>query len=109
MTNKELQKMMEFVIQRQEVFAENMDKAEKRMSRLERGFVAVFDLVNETAKLQKELTESQTELRAKHEELVEAQKNTDERLNVLINVVEKFISEKRNGSKRNHRKRKDRG
>ncbi len=96
MTNKELQKMMEFVIQRQEVFAENMDKAEKRMSQLEKGFVGVFNIVSETAKLQKELAVSQTEIHAKHKEIVEAQAHTDDRLNALINVVEKVISS-RNG------------
>ena len=90
MTNKELQKMMEFVIQRQEVFAENMDKAEKRMSQLERGFVSLFNVVNETAKIQKELAESQKELQAK-------QSHIDDRLNALINVVERFISEGGNG------------
>jgi small-conductance mechanosensitive channel len=90
MTNDELQKMLEFVAQRQEVFADNMDKAEKRMNQLERGFVALFNVVNDTAKLQKELAESQKELQAQ-------QAHTDERLNALINVVEKIITEGRNG------------
>lgn len=98
MTNKELHKIMEFIIERQEVFAENMDKADKRMGRLERGFVALFDFNNETARIQRELTESNKELR-------EAQKHTDEKLNVLIDVVEKFISEKPSGRGRNGRKR----
>jgi small-conductance mechanosensitive channel len=96
MTNEELQKMMEFVIQRQEVFAENMDKAEKRMSQLEKGFVGLFNIVNETAKLQKELAESQKVLQTKQDALTESQAHTDERLNALINVVERIISE-RNG------------
>lgn len=90
--------MMEFIIERQEVFADNMDKADKRMSRFERGFVALFDFHNETARMQRELTESNKELR-------EAQKHTDEKLNVLVDVVERFITEKRNGRKRNGNKR----
>jgi small-conductance mechanosensitive channel len=90
MTNEELQKMLEFVAQRQEVFAANMDKAEKRMNQLERGFVSLFNLVNETAQIQRALAESQKELQAQ-------QAHTDERLSALINVVEKFISEGRNG------------
>ena len=85
MTNEEIQNMMEFIIKQQEVFAENMDKAEKRMSRLESAFVTVFNLVNETAKLQKELTESQ--------------KHTDGKLDALINIVEQHISEGRNGER----------
>lgn len=90
MTSDELQKMLEFVAQRQEVFADNMDKAEKRMSQLERGFVSLFNVVTETAKIQKELAESQKEIQTQ-------QAHTDDRLNALINVVEKFISDGRNG------------
>jgi len=85
MTNEEIQNMMEFIIKQQEVFAENMDKAEKRMSRPESAFVTVFNSVNETAKLQKELTESQ--------------KHTDGKLDALINIVEQHISEGRNGER----------
>ena len=97
MTSDELQTMLEFVAQRQEVFADNMDKlsqtmdkAEKRISHTERGFVALFNVVSDTAKLQKELAESQKELQAQ-------QAHTDERLSALINVVEKIITEGRNG------------
>ena len=97
MTTDELQKMLEFVAQRQEVFADNMDKlsqtmdkAEKRISHRERGLVALFNIVNDTAKLQKELAESQKELQAQ-------QAHTDERLSALINVVEKIITNGRNG------------
>ena len=74
MSNEEIQKMLEFVIKQQESFAENMEKAEARMSRMEGALVGVFAIVTETAKTQKEL--------------VEAQKQTDERLNALINIVE---------------------
>jgi uncharacterized membrane-anchored protein YhcB (DUF1043 family) len=90
MANEEIQQMMEFIIKQQELFAENMEKAEKRMNQLERGFVSLFNVVNDTAKIQKELAESQRELQAQ-------QAHTDERLSALINVVEKFISEGRNG------------
>jgi hypothetical protein len=90
MTNEELQKMLEFVAQRQEVFADNMDKAEKRMSQLERGFVSLFNVVNDTAKIQKDLAESQKELQIQ-------QAHTDDRLSALITVVEKIISDGRNG------------
>lgn len=82
--------MLELVAQRQEVFADNMDKAEKRMNQRERGFVSLFNVVSDTAKIQKETAESQNELQAQ-------QAHTDERLSALINVVEKFISEGRNG------------
>lgn len=96
MTNEEIQKVLEFVIKQQEGFAENMEKADARMNRLEGTFVGVFNMVNETVKTQKEFAESQKQLAASHQKLVEAQARTDERLNILINTVERYI-EGRNG------------
>ena len=90
MTNEEIQKTMEFIIKRQESFAENMEKAEARMSRFETAFVGIFNLVNENTKALKELTENVNQL-------TEAQSNTDERLNIFITTVERYISERRNG------------
>lgn len=100
MTNEEMQRMMEMIINSQEVFAGNMEKAEARMSRLETAFVGLFNIVNETAKTQKELAGSQKELAEAQKELAAAQRHTDERLNALINTVERFISEGRNGQPR---------
>ena|SRR2546423_2863515 len=106
MTNKELQKLMEFIAERQEVFSANMDKlneamdkADKRLSRLERGFVALFDLQSETSRIQKDMAEANRELQ-------QAQKHTEEKLNILIDVVERFISENRNGKQANGNKSK---
>lgn len=90
MTNEEIQRTMEFIIQRQEEFAGNMEKAEARMGRMETAFVTLFNLVAETAKAQKELAITVSEL-------VTAQAQTDERLSALINTVERYISEGRNG------------
>lgn len=84
MTNEELRRLMEFIVKRQEGFAENMDKADVRMTRLEGAFVGLFNIVNETAKAQKEVSESQ-------KSLVEVQRHTDERLNILINTVERYV------------------
>ena len=96
MTNEELQKRLEFIINQQESFAENMEKADARMTRLEGGFVGLFNVVNETVKVQKELAEVQKEMAESQIVLVEAQTRTDERLNILIGTVERYI-EGRNG------------
>ena len=87
MTNEEMQRMMEMIINSQEVFAGNMEKAEARMSRLETAFVGLFNIVSTARRkeAQKELAEAQKELAA-------AQRHTDERLNALINTVERFIA-----------------
>ena len=92
MTKDEMQKMLEFVAQRQEQFADNMQQADARMNRFESAFVGLFALTNENAKAIKELREAQAQAD-------ERAKQTDERLNVLINVVERFISAKSNGDK----------
>lgn len=90
MTYDEIQKTMEFIIKQQENFAESMEQAEVRMSALERAVIGVFNIVTETVKAQKELTD-------KVNALAEAQANTDDRLNILVTTVERYISERRNG------------
>lgn len=101
MTNDEIQKMMEFVIKQQESFAGNMEKADERMNRLEGAFVGLFNIVSETVKVQRDLLESQKMIAESQKELAESQKHTDERLNALINTVERYISEGRNGNSQN--------
>lgn len=93
MTNEEIQKTMGFIIKQQESFSENMEqlreshtKGEARLSRLEAAFVNLYNTVTEIGKAQKELT-------GKVSELVESQVHTDQRLNVLIDI----LNENRNG------------
>ena len=91
MTNEEIQRVMDFIIKQQESFAEGMEQmreetrrwqtqAEERTSKLESAFVGIFDMVTEIAKAQKTLTETVTQL-------AEAQAHTDQRLNVLIDIL----------------------
>jgi hypothetical protein len=90
MTNEEIQRVMEFIIKRQESFAEGMEqmreshaKAEERISRLE---IAAVHLYNETTEVKK----AQKELTLKMTELAEAQAHTDRRVNALIDVIEQW-------------------
>jgi hypothetical protein len=82
---------MEFVIKQQESFAGNMEKADERMTRLEAAFVGLVNIVSETVKVQRELLETQ-------KMLVESQKQTGAQLNALLNTIERYISEDRDGS-----------
>jgi predicted nucleic acid-binding Zn-ribbon protein len=93
MTNEELQKTMEFIIKQQESFSEHMEqlreshaKGEARLTRLESAFVNLYNTVTEIGKAQKDLTE-------KVGELAESQAHTDQKLNVLIDI----LNEGRNG------------
>ena len=81
MTNEEIQRVMEFIIKQQEHFAEAMTQAESRISGVER---AVVHLYNATI----ELTKAQENLTLKMAELAEAQAHTDQRLNVIIDIIE---------------------
>ena len=90
MSNEDIEKMLEFIAKRQENFSENMEQAEARMNRLERAFLGLFNLTSENSKAIKELTEAQKRTDAQLAE-------TDERLNIFITTVERYISEGRNG------------
>jgi peptidoglycan hydrolase CwlO-like protein len=81
MTNEEIQRVMEFIIKQQEHFAEAMTQAETRISRLEAATVHLYTAVTDLAKAQADLT-------VKMAELAEAQAHTDQRLNVLIDIIE---------------------
>ena len=93
MTNEEIQKTMDFIIKPQQHFAESMEKADSRMNRLESAFVTIFNMVTETAKALKNLTD-------KINVLPKVQANTDDRLNIFITTVERYISDRRNGESR---------
>jgi hypothetical protein len=92
MTNEEIQRVMEFITKRQESFAERVEQFsaklqrmeelhEERLGLLERAAVNLYNTVDELGKTQNVLT-------VKMIELAEAQAHTDQRLNVLIDIVQ---------------------
>ncbi|MDQ3805421.1 MAG: hypothetical protein M3416_16520 [Acidobacteriota bacterium] len=87
MTNEEIQRVMEFIIKRQETFPEGMGQmrelhaqAEKRISLLETATVHLFNATTELNKAQKSLTDRMAEL-------AEAQAHTGRRVNALIDTI----------------------
>jgi len=103
MTNEEMQRKMEFIVEQQAQFAVNMQKLEETLTRaeartgeLEGAMVTVVNLVGQLAEAQ-ERTDSRLSQLAT--EIAEAQKRTQaalaessERLNSLIIVVERYFS-----------------
>jgi predicted nuclease with TOPRIM domain len=88
MTNEEIQKVMEFIIKQQESFAggmermrESQERAEERIGKLETAAVHLYNAVTELNKAQRDLT-------VKMSELAEAQAHTEQRLNVIIDIIE---------------------
>ena len=92
MTNDEIQRTMEFIIKQQESFSEGMGelreahaKSEGRISRLDGACVTLSNAVSKLADTSAEHSKSLAIL-------TEAQARTDERVNNLIDVVERLIS-----------------
>ncbi|HYH84803.1 MAG TPA: hypothetical protein VEX60_04925 [Pyrinomonadaceae bacterium] len=97
MTNEEMQRMMEFIIKQQESLSDRMEQmlelhaqSEKRITRLETAAVNLYNATTELSKVQKELTERMAEL-------AEAQAHTDQRLNVIIDIIERGRNGKSQG------------
>jgi hypothetical protein len=101
MTNEEIQKLTEFIIKQQESFAESMGqmrdshvRAEERISKLETAVVGLFSVVTDIGKAQKVLTESVTQLAEAQAQLTESLAHTDQRVNVLIDVIRQGRNDK---------------
>ena len=109
MTNEEMQKTMEFIVGQQAQFAANIQKLEEQQERFEANqeksqerMSQIENVVLRLANAVQQQVEAQTHI---NKQLAEAQTTTikqlaetDERLNALINVVERFIGEGRNGT-----------
>jgi hypothetical protein len=104
MTNEEIQRVMEFIIKQQETFSEGMEQmrglhaqAEARISKLETAAVHLFNAAIDLSKSQKELAEKQKDLADKVAQLADAQAHTDQRVNVLIDILEQGRNGKSQG------------
>ena len=115
MTNEEMQKAMEFILQQEarssakiDALGENVGAlalaqktAEERWTRTEEGIRALLSIAEiherEIANLGQTMNDNSRQTDERIAALSENGRATDERLNALINVVERQISEGRNG------------
>ena len=98
MTNEEMQSTVQFILEQQAQFSVNMQRLGESVTKLEASVALLVVKVDE-------LTESHESLRRFVGAIAVAQANTevnlartDERLNNLITIVERYISERRNGN-----------
>ena len=111
MTSEEMERAMEFILQQQAQSSTKIDslaiaqeRNEKKWERTEEGIRALLsiaeiherEIANQTQQI---LSQSQQILSQSQQilSLGETTRSTDERLNALINIVERQISEGRNG------------
>jgi hypothetical protein len=108
MSEEEMQRKMEFIVNQQAQFAVDIQKlkeerdADAKLWRekhngLTDAMTFVVGTLGKLATAQEQLAAEQTRLAEQLRELAAAQAETDERLNVFINVVERYINERRNG------------
>jgi uncharacterized coiled-coil DUF342 family protein len=113
MDDEKTQRTIEFIIDNwaqftadiqelKEVYIEAEKRAgkhEDRMGKLERGFVGLYGFMDETSKIVKETTENVNQLTSDVKELRKAQKETNERLDAVITVFEKYLDNQNGKSK----------
>mgnify|MGYP002777369067 CR=1 FL=1 len=113
MDDEKLQKTIEFILDNQAQFTADIQELkelykeaekrasvdEKRIGQVERGFVGLYNFIDETAKISRENTEGIKKLTDEVKELREAQKETNERLNTVIFMFERFLDDKNGDSK----------
>ncbi len=108
MTNEEMQKAMEFMVQQQaqssgkidgilEAQKEAQERWNERWTRTEEGIRALLSIAEIHEREITTVNQGLQKLSQEIQNLGETTRNTDERLNTLINIVERQISEGRNG------------
>lgn len=104
MTNDEMQRAMDFIVQQHaqtstkiDALTNTQNRAEERWAKTEKGIRALLAI----AEMHEREIQSHTQQIQSHTQQIlsigETTKATDERLNALINVVERQISNGRNG------------
>jgi hypothetical protein len=104
MSEEELKKKMEFIVEQQAQFAADIQSMREVQARdaklLKDGLIGLADIVGHLARAQDALVDAQTRTEESLKRLTEAGARTDERLNNLINIVERHISG--NGGSHSH-------
>ncbi|HEY0407077.1 MAG TPA: hypothetical protein VGC89_15205 [Pyrinomonadaceae bacterium] len=104
MTNEELEKAMQFILEQQAQFAVNQQQVGERVSRLETNmaeFAAnqqqVGERVSRLETNMAEMARTQTHMNEVVAVMADTHRQTEEKLDAFIGVLERFISEGRNG------------
>jgi hypothetical protein len=111
MTDDEMQKTIEFLLEQQAQFVTRVQRDEERLARLEDAFATLVRIarigderldvlesgLSSLTEKMTALVEAQARTDARIGELAEAQAHSDQRMNALIDIVERYISRGGNG------------
>ena len=99
MTNEEMERALEFLVKQQAQFSTNLQRPEQNLGTVEQNLGATVNILSELTKTQLRMAESEILRDNRIAELAKAQQRTDEalaetndRLNSLIVVVERYFS-----------------
>ena len=99
MTNDEMERALEFLVKQQAQFSTNLQRLEQNLGTVEQNLGATVNILSELTKTQLRMAESEILRDNRIGELAKAQQRTDEalaetndRLNSLIVVVERYFS-----------------
>ena len=105
MTNDEMERALEFLVKQQAQFSTNLQRLEQNLGTVEQNLGATVNILGELTKTQLRMAESEILRDNRIAELAKAQQRTDEalaetndRLNSLIVVVERYFSNGRRDS-----------
>jgi len=104
MSNEEMNKKMEFIVEQQAKFAADVEILRKLQEadarRLSNGLLSLVDIVGNLTRAHLETDQSLQRLAEAQAKTDERLRDTDERLRILLNVVERHISG--NGGSHHH-------
>ncbi len=92
MSNEEMNRKMEFIVEQQAQFAADMEKMREVQAEDHKHLRNLTDAVITVVGVVGNLTQAQTRTDENIKLLTDAQARTDERLNIFINVVERYIT-----------------
>jgi acyl transferase domain-containing protein len=90
MTNEEIEKAMQFILEQQAQFAANQQQLDERVTRLEGNMADI-------ARAQAEMARALTHMNEVVAVMVDTHRHTEEKLDAFIGVLERYIVEGRNG------------
>ncbi len=92
----DIEKTMQFILDTQAHLEAVAAQHDERLTRLEASVASVTDLVGRLAQAELRLVERMNDLAKRVDDLAVSQAHSDQRLDALVNVVDKLV--RRNGS-----------